>query len=270
MAKFEFRVREENKTRSTNDISTALTNWRGGNERWLFVAPHDDDIILGAGLLLQTAVEKKIPVRMLITTDGSMGYCTEEQRATISKVRTDETDEMFGNLGISDVRWLNFPDCDLARWTGRRVAQPGDRGVKAGFTGLQNAYTAELRDFCPTRLFVPSGNDYHPDHKTVYQELMISVFHSSGQVWPELGAPVSCTPLVYEMAIYCDFPEPPNLMIKGDDDALQVKLDAIATYRSQLQIEQLVQNVRNAGPLELFREVSFALYHPQLYTKDFE
>lgn len=270
MAQFEFRVRDGQTKRATKDLTEALSNWRGSDERWLFVAPHDDDIVLGAGLLLQIAVEQKIPVRMLITTDGSMGYCTEEQRATISQVRTAETDEMFGKLGIDDVRWLDFPDCDLARHTGRRVAQKGDRGAIAGFSGLQNAYTSEIRDFRPTRLFVPSGNDYHPDHKTVYQELMISVFHSSGQVWPELGVPISQTPLVYEMAIYCDFPQPPNLMIQSDQEALQVKLDAIATYRSQLQIEQLVQNVRNAGPLELYREVSFALYHPQLYAKDFE
>ena len=213
MQEFEYRVRGESAVRAGNDISAAFTGWKGDAERWLFVAPHDDDIVLGAGILLQAAKAAGIPLRMLITTDGSMGYCTAEQRRTIKEVRAAETMDSFRALGIDDVRWLNFPDCSLSRNGGRRVAAPGDPCVIEGFTGMQNAYTREIRDFRPTRLFVPSGCDYHPDHKMVYDEVMISVFHAGGDIWPELGAPIPATPTVYEMAIYADFPVKPNLLV---------------------------------------------------------
>ena len=270
MQEFEYRVRGESAVRAGNDISAAFTGWKGDAERWLFVAPHDDDIVLGAGILLQAAKAAGIPLRMLVTTDGSMGYCTAEQRRTIKEVRAAETMDSFRALGIDDVRWLNFPDCSLSRNGGRRVAAPGDPCVIEGFTGMQNAYTREIRDFRPTRLFVPSGCDYHPDHKMVYDEVMISVFHAGGDIWPELGAPIPATPTVYEMAIYADFPVKPNLMVKCSPEVLERKLAAIGAYKSQLQIESLINNVRESGPMELYREIEFSLYQPKTYLKDFE
>src|SRR6056297_2307288 len=88
---------------------------------------------------------------------------------------------------------------------GATLEAPDPRG---GHSGLQNSLTALLRDLRPTRVFVPTGADYHPDHQIVYRELLISLFHATGAVWPELGAPLDSPPPLYEMAIYCDFPAP--------------------------------------------------------------
>ena len=74
MKDFEFRVRGKNGVAVHEELAKAFTGWKGSAERWLFVAPHDDDIVLGAGILLQAAKAAGIPLRMLITTDGSMGY----------------------------------------------------------------------------------------------------------------------------------------------------------------------------------------------------
>ncbi|MFO7782596.1 MAG: GlcNAc-PI de-N-acetylase, partial [Spirochaetia bacterium] len=135
-----------------------------------------------------------------------------------------------------------------------------------GHSGLQNSFTALLRDLRPTRVFVPTGADYHPDHQIVYRELLISLFHATGAVWPELGAPLVAPPPLLEMAIYCDFPAPPTLQVEGSAEDFATKLDAIAAFASQEQIAAIVDGVRAAGPFEYFREVPFSLYDSRHYA----
>ncbi len=251
-------------------ISQLLDNWQGERERWLFIAPHDDDVVMGAGLLLQCARAEDVAISVLITTDGSMGYCSLEDRERISEIRKRETLESFHQLGIDDVSWLNFGDGNLTLYHGRRQAAAGDPGVIEGYTGLANAYTYELRKTRPTRLFLASGNDLHPDHKSVYQEARASIFHAGGAIWPELGEPLDELPVVYELAIYCAFPSPPEYLISGSADHLERKLEAIAAYRSQKQIGRLVDELRSAGPIEYLKLSDFALYSPEIYRGLFE
>jgi len=51
--------------------------------------------------------------------------------------------------------------------------------------------------------------DLHPDHQIVHEEVLISLFHAQGNIWPELGEPIAEVPQVYEFACYCDFPRQP-------------------------------------------------------------
>ena len=251
-------------------LSQLFEDWKGERERWLFIAPHDDDVVMGAGLLLQCARAEDVDISVLITTDGSMGYCSLEDRDSISDIRRRETLESFRLLGIDDIRWLNFGDGNLTLYHGRRKAAPGDPCVVEGFTGMANAYTHELRKTRPTRLFLASGNDLHPDHKSVYQEARASIFHAGGAIWPELGEPLEELPIVYELAIYCAFPSPPEYLISGTAGHLEHKLEAIAAYRSQKQIGRLVDELRTAGPIEYLKLSDFALYSPEIYRDLFE
>ena len=43
---------------TTSCISDLLDDWRGPEESWLFVSPHDDDIVLGGGLIFQAGIAK--------------------------------------------------------------------------------------------------------------------------------------------------------------------------------------------------------------------
>lgn len=247
-------------------LAELFDGWSEGAERWLFLSPHDDDVVMGGGLLIQKALSEGIEIVVVVTTDGRMGYCDLEERDTIAEIRKVETLQSFDLVGVRDVRWLGFPDCDLARYLGRRRATSTDPGAIEGYTGLQNAFVHTLRSIRPTRLFLSTGNDLHPDHKMVYQEALISLFHAQGDIWPELGAPVERMPPVYEMAIYCAFPGEPELMVEAATEHLERKLAAIAAYRSQKQIDLLVERLRAAGPAEYFRRSDFALYSPQAYA----
>lgn len=240
-------------------------------ETWLFACPHDDDIAIGGGLWLKAACEAGVEVHLLAATDGRMGYCSEKEKATITAVREAELIASCKRLGLTDasrIHLLGFPDCNLSRYLGRRPAEDGEPQL-AGYTGLQNAFVEALRAIRPTRLFMPSPMDYHPDHQQVYNEMQISIFHANGAIWPELGEPTG-VPEVYEMAIYCDFPAPPNLQLKCDAEQFQAKLDAIACYQSQKQIDALVQKVKDAGPVEYLREVDFKFYSATAYHHLFE
>lgn len=264
-----FRDSDGNVVHSTQ-LSEILREWQGKEERWMFVAPHDDDLCLGAGLLILQAVAAGIPVRAVITTDGRMGYGSSIPKEKIVSIRSKETMDSFKILGVEDVQWLGFPDCSLHLFSGCREAKADDPAVVKGQVGLQNSYVAQLRDFRPTRVFVPSGNDYHPDHKMVYQELLISLFHSSGDIWPQLGEPLAKTPICYEMAIYKDFLDPPNHRLKVSDSIFQKKLDSIYAYASQKQIEVLIENTRKTGAQEFYRDVRFELYLPEKYNALFD
>ena len=134
-----------------------------------------------------------------------------------------------------------------------------------GYVGLQNAMTFHLRTIQPSRVFVPTPTDLHPDHRITHSELMISLFHASGAIWPELGSPLKPIPTVYEWPVYCDFQEPPNLQIHANQQIFGRKLDSIAAFRSQAQITQLIDNVRANGPYEYLREVNFRFYNPNAY-----
>ncbi len=139
----------------------------------------------------------------------------------------------------------------------------GEPSAIEGFTGLQNSFTYFLRQIRPTQVFVPTINDLHPEHKVNNEPLQISLFHSTGDIWPELEAPLDAVPAIHELAIYCEFPEPPTLRIASDETTFEKHLTAIAAFKSQKQIAKLIENVRNAGPQEYVRTISFCFYQPE-------
>src|SRR5438477_255711 len=223
---------------------------KDAKETWLFISPHDDDLVIGAGLWMQAAVREGIDVQVLVVTDGRMGYCTLDQRDHISEIRRRETYKSFKLLGISEkqIAWIGYPDGGLYTLQGRRKHRADDEAPAIeGYVGLSNAFVHHLRRTRATRMFVPTFADLHPDHQIVNNEAMISIFHAAGAIWPELGAPLDDVPKVYELAIYCDFPQPPQLEVRCDNATFETKLAGIAAYESQLQIAKLVEIIRNAG-----------------------
>lgn len=252
----------------SDKLGGIFPHWQAGKETWLFLAAHDDDIVCGAGLLLAAALQHNIRCHALITTDGRMGYCSQEERETITKLREVETLHSFAVVGLAEtnVRFLAFPDGNLNAFIGRREACEGDPGVIAGFTGLENAYVDAIRTVRPTRVIMPTSADLHPDHQIANMEMQISLIHACGEIWPELGPPIAELPAVYEYATYSDFPEAPNIKVVADAEMLEHKAQAIRAYASQRQIEAAVEYIRQAGPVEYFRQLNFRRYTPANYA----
>ena len=258
--------------RVASTLSGVSKHWQGKNERFLFISPHDDDVVIGAGLLIQLAIKENVPVHILIVTDGSMGYCSPEEKDSITQIRRKETFDCYTSLGIpkENIVWLGFPDCRLNYYRGRRPAQANEAMAIEGFVGMQNSFTHYIRKVRPTQCFMPTSNDLHPDHKFVHEEFLISIYHAAGVIWPELGKPIEKHPYVHEIACYCDFPTPPHLQINTSPALLQKKLDAIGAFRSQRQIQAVINTIKTSGPVEYIRDLGFHLYNPEIYRQMFE
>ena len=251
----------------TSNIGAILGDWRGTNECWMFVSPHDDDVVTGAGLTFQVGIAEGARVHAVVVTDGGMGYCRLEQRHAITKIRRSEAETSYGILGLPSerLRFIECPDCNLNAYRGRSFKTIGEPTEIAGAGGMQNAFTHALRQVRPNRVFLPTSADLHPTHRIVHEELLISLFHAQGNIWPELGEPIAEVPRVYEFAVYCDFPESPQLRIETPMEMLETKLDGILAYASQEQIGSLVEIQRSAGPIEYLRELEFHFYSPRKY-----
>jgi LmbE family N-acetylglucosaminyl deacetylase len=271
-AKIGYSRRTADRIVNSSNIADVFPEWRGPDECWLFISPHDDDVVAGAGLTFQVGLAEGAAVHAAIVSDGRMGYCRIEQQHTIAKIRMAEAQRSFAILGLPPdrLRFLKYPDGDLNSYRGRHFTTTGAYTEIEGAVGMQNTFSYLLRQVHPNRVFVPTSTDLHPDHRVTHEELMISLFHAQGNIWPELGRPIAEVPRVYEFAVYCDFPEPPHIRIDAPPEMLETKLQGIRAYASQEQIDAVVEIQRNVGPIEYLRELAFRLYEPKQYHVLFE
>jgi LmbE family N-acetylglucosaminyl deacetylase len=266
-AQIKYARRTPNGVLRTSKIAELFDDWRGASECWMFVSPHDDDVVIGAGLTFQVGLAEGAQVHAVVVTDGRMGYCRFEQRRNITKIRRAEAEKSFQLLGLplDRLRFIECPDCNLNAYRGRHFTTIGAPTEIEGAGGMQNAFTHALRQIRPNRVFLATSTDLHPDHQIVHEEVLISLFHAQGNIWPELGPTIAEVPKVYEFACYCDFSEPPQIRIETPPAMLETKLQGILAYASQEQIESVVAIQRNVGPIEYLRELAFHFYHPEQY-----
>jgi LmbE family N-acetylglucosaminyl deacetylase len=167
----------------------------GGMQRILILAPHCDDETLGAGGLIQAAVQAGIEVRVVIATNGD-GYrfaTSEEFRKLyptardyihMGEVRQEESLAALAKLGVpaDHVAFLGYPDRGTAAlleryWSPARPYRSLYSGVSQSpyprtyhpssvYSGAD--YLADLisivDEFHPDMIVFPNPEDVHPDH----------------------------------------------------------------------------------------------------------
>ncbi|MDO5579605.1 MAG: PIG-L family deacetylase [Planctomycetia bacterium] len=260
-----FDRRTDTVTVSSYNPADIWPNWQEGKERWLFISPHDDDVACGAVKTLLAGMACGAEAFVGVVTNGKMGYCRPEHKYTICEIREKECRESFRMLGLKEENlfFLGFDDGSLYRQSGRRLVENDPDGPEiAGATGLHNSLTWLVRQARPTRVFLPTISDLHPDHRMSNSESVISIFHALGSIWPELGEPISEIPLIYEYAAYSNFPTPPTLRIRVGQELFDRSLNALLAYKSQEQIEITIQRIRDTGPKEFIRELEFDIFDP--------
>ncbi len=229
---------------------------------WLIVVPHDDDAVLGMGLLIQAAHDAGISVHCAVVSDGSMGFSMPTEREGLVERRQAELMASCAILGIQAecVHVCGLPDCSLTQHQGMR------RDATGALSGISWELTRIYRQLAPSCVFASTGTDYHPDHRAVASEVDMACFFASCGIWLELGEPVP-VPDRWDFAVYCAFKDDPDLRLTGTEESLQIKLKAIEAFESQPEIiSTLVKTVREDGPIEHFVQRSFQLYHPQQYN----
>ncbi|MBI1936156.1 PIG-L family deacetylase [Candidatus Woesearchaeota archaeon] len=236
---------------SGSDINLVFPGWKGEEEHVLFVAPHDDDNHLGAGLLSQAVSSFGGQAYFLVVTDGRNGFCTQEEKSLIYEIRKNENIAASRILGIDRIIRLDYEDGNLAVYN--TITTPD------GKPGFHMELTRAMREFGVTRVIVPTFNYDHPDHKYTNEAVRICVFHAGTDIWG--GRPTDIRTLL-ESAVYRPFILPPDIGIVSPQEAFTNKLKSIHAFASQKQIKSLADRVRKSGPYENFLSIPAPDYSP--------
>ncbi|MDQ6839985.1 MAG: PIG-L family deacetylase [Actinomycetota bacterium] len=114
------------------------------------VAPHPDDEVLGAGGLLQLLAERHVAVDVCAVTDGeaSWGPLDDRDADDLRRVRTAESEEAIGRLGLDPAQRFRLGVAD------GRVAEEED--------ALADWLAARVTP--QSLVLAPWTGDGHPDH----------------------------------------------------------------------------------------------------------
>lgn len=151
--------------------------------RVLIIAAHPDDIEIGAGGAIAKWTDEGIAVTFCLVTDGSAGTNDPNvDTRELVTIRQQEQREAAACVGVSDIRFLGYPD-----------------GVLEPTLALRRDLTRVIREVRPDRVLITDpttilvdddGFYYinHPDHRAVAEAALYAVFPSaeSRPIFPEL------------------------------------------------------------------------------------
>ena len=160
------------------------------SDKVLVVAPLPDDESLGAGGLLQRIFAQKIPLRIVLATNGENNPWAQRYWERRWRIGTDDQmrwgrrrrEEALSAIcalgGSSDcARFLNLPDLGI---TGL---------LMRGGRELSGLISDEIQEWEPTVALVPTMLDAHPDHSALavaFSMALDSVGGSSIRAWEYL------------------------------------------------------------------------------------
>jgi LmbE family N-acetylglucosaminyl deacetylase len=195
-----------------------------GTGRILVVTAHPDDVDFGAAGSVAVWTEGGVDVAYCIVTDGDAGGSDLTMpRDEMAKIRREEQLAAAGEVGVTDVTFLGFPD-------GRLVSD----------LELRKAITAVIRRFRPDRVVAQSpernwGRIYasHPDHLAAGEAAVCAVYPDARNpfAFPELLAEGLEPHVVPEMWIMAT--ERADRVVDATG-AYPRKLAALRSHRSQV------------------------------------
>lgn len=169
-------------------------------DRLLVLAPHPDDEVLGAGGLIQEAVELGIPVRVCFLTMGDnneLAFMFVRKHPVVmpgsvrrlGETRMGEAKEAARRLGLDperDLVFLGYPDFGtlriwndhwrdvtplrsmLTRATSVPYAEARTPGAAYAGEDVLEDLEGVIREFRPTHVAMPSAADQNVDHRALY------------------------------------------------------------------------------------------------------
>lgn len=185
--------------------------------RWLVLAPHPDDEVLGGGATLTAAIAGGCEVTVVcVTSGGAQGEARERER---------EAEEA--------ARELRLPAPEFWRLADRRLAAAGGE--------LRRRLGEVLTRVMPDTVLTPSPVELHPDHRAVAWQLHCVLRRRLLWGWRR-GLPAWVA--AYEVSV----PILPNLLVAADS-SWEPKRRALACYRSQLAFRPYAAVMEGLGAL---------------------
>jgi LmbE family N-acetylglucosaminyl deacetylase len=247
-----------------NDISLLFEGWKGRKEKIIILGPHDDDPLIGAGMLIYALRQEGIDIRIAIMTDGSKGYCRAGQKNEIISIRKRETESAYETLGIgkSNIKWFELPDSDTEQhaWKWETV-----RGAEDGLIAQMIKYFREIN---ATRFILPNENDFHIDHKVTFEAGLYCAIQASEPIVPDFGKN-SRRDTILRYGVWSPFKGMPSHSARMSEEALMKKVKAVREYKSQMHVKAIVRALEGRGPFEFFQEYIVAPYPSADYEMHF-
>ncbi len=192
--------------------------------RTLVVAPHPDDESIGAGALIAEIVERGGSVRVVFMTNGDNNPWP--QRLARRRLRVSAHDQLqWGRLRRAEARRA-LSTLGLPPRSATFLGLPDDRLAALDRDMIANRIAANLREFQPSLLVVPSIDDFHPDHRATHRATLRAVTRLERRPRTILSY------IVHGRAgeAYRSF--------EGDGQALDRKRTAVACHASQLLLSR--------------------------------
>lgn len=161
----------------------------------LIIAPHPDDESIGMGGFLALYAKQST---VIVVSDGGEG-AQGEAHGHIARQRKQEFETAMTAIGAKAVHWLGFPDGGL----------------------MMYPECMENVDFSPyDKIFIPWGNDDHPDHAAVCQYALTAM--DNQRIAAE----------VFQYEVHCPFHTPDTFL--DISDVLETKSQMIRSHKSQV------------------------------------
>jgi N-acetyl-1-D-myo-inositol-2-amino-2-deoxy-alpha-D-glucopyranoside deacetylase len=218
-------------------------------ERVLFVHAHPDDETIDTGGTIATLIRAGAEVTVLTCTRGERGEVIPPDLqsaltspAAMAKLRDSELGQAMTILGVSDHRYLGD---ETARWRGREPRTYLDSGMRWGSDGAEAVADAD-----PESLSAAEFREVAADIAAVVLELMpsavVSYDERGGYGHPDhvraheaarRAADVYGVPFYAVLPVDDRMPDPVVDVAVNVNPVLERKRDALAAYRSQLQLD---------------------------------
>lgn len=212
-------------------------------ERALVVTAHPDDVDFGAAGTVARWVQAGLVVTYCLVTDGDAGGLDDTPRADMPALRRAEQIAAAGVLGVSDVRFLGYPD-------GR--VYPTHELRRDISRVIRQVRPQRLLTQSPERVWARLGAS-HPDHRATGEATVNAVYPDARNAFahPELLAEEGLQPWTVRELWLMGSPTPDHYV--DVTDTFDGKLVALRRHVSQTahmdDLEGLLRGwaTRNAG-----------------------
>lgn len=123
--------------------------------RWLVIAPHPDDEVLGCGGTIARVADGGGEVHVAVVTRGQPPAFDEEM---IARVRA-EAGAAHRHLAVRQTHWLDLPAAQL---------------FETPHSKLNDALTRLVHDLRPDTLLIPFVGDVHMDHQLIFTSALVA------------------------------------------------------------------------------------------------
>jgi len=201
-------------------------------KRILVVAPHPDDETLGVGGTIAKSIVEGSEV-FVLTVAGHLPPLYQEKDYQIT---LEEAKNAYKVLGVKNFKFLDIP-----------ATMVNEMPVHK----LNKQILSVVNDFMPDTVLAPFP-DRHIDHKVIFESTMVATRPVGKSAGISL---VACYETLSETHWNAPYLEPnfsPNYVV-NIDEYIDIKLDALSCYKSQITKDAGPRSVKSVNSLAHFR-----------------